>query len=266
MKCPSCGFPLSPRRTQETCPRCGTLVKMQAAQKAAVGSAQPVFFTPPAYNSSSTDGKQAPISPPVEPTPGWQAAFPGQAGQPRLQRQYTAGNPKLGFTIAGLCIVGGALLLVFVYFMAIGVHGNQNNDSANGTQTNTTATTAPSPTSIPSPTATLFPGQQYIDHAQMSGSQPPPVHATNTFKINQKMYVAFNVHPRGQNAVVCLVWYLNGQKVTSYNFKVGGNNHSSYAYAIFGEAGTGSVELYWAKDTSCNNGQLAQQVSFTVTK
>jgi hypothetical protein len=59
---------------------------------------------------------------------------------------------------------------------------------------------------------------------------------------------------------------LNGQKVTSYNFKAGGNSHSTYAYAILGGTGSGSVELYWAADTSCSNDMLAQQVAFTVTQ
>jgi hypothetical protein len=80
------------------------------------------------------------------------------------------------------------------------------------------------------------------------------------------MYIVFNVHPNGKNAVVCLTWYLNGEKVTSFNFKVGGNSHSTYAYAIFGGTGAGAVELYWASDTSCKNALLAEKASFTVTK
>ena len=274
MKCATCGLPLSPKRQQANCPRCGAPVKSAARTQAAVGSAQPGFFVPPARNPSNGPGLQAPISPPVEPVQGWQSGIHDQAGlapfwsdQPGQQPPENNRNGRLGFTIAGLCIVAGALLLVFVYFMAIGGQGNQNG-ATNGTQTTSksTATPSSSPTSLPSATATSFPGQQYIDNGQMSSSQPPPLHVTTTFKANQNMYVVFDLHPNGRTGAVCLIWYLNGQKVTSYTFKGGGNSHSSYAYAIFGGAGSGSVELYWASDTSCKNGLLAQRVAFTVTK
>jgi len=274
MKCAKCGLPLSPKRQPANCPRCGTPVKSAVRTRAAVGSAQPGFFVPSARNPSNGRGLQAPISPPLEPAQGWQSGIRDQAGPAPFWSDPSGQQPpgnnrnsRLGFTIAGLCIVAGALLLVFVYFMAIGGQGNQNG-ATNGTQTTSTATAPPSssPTTLPSPTATSFPGQQYIDNARMSSSQPPPLKATSTFKTNQTIYVAFDLHPNGHSGAVCLVWYLNGQKVTSFNFKAGGNSHSSYAYAIYGGTGPGSVELYWAGDPSCKNGLLAQEVAFTVTK
>lgn len=172
----------------------------------------------------------------------------------------------MGFTIAGLCIAAGALLLVFVYILAIGDQGN--NSSTNGTQTTPQTVTSPSPTptSNPSPTPTPFPGQQYIDNAQLSSSPPPSLQVTSTFKTGQKIYAVFDLHPQGQSGEVCLVWYLNGQQATSYQFAVSGNNHTSYAYAILGSAGSGYVDLYWANNASCSNSQLAQQVNFTVTQ
>jgi hypothetical protein len=227
---------------------------------------------PSAYPPANAQGVQAPVSPPVEPGNGWlakareRAGFaPLPPGQPR-QKPRTAGNNRLGFMIAGLCILAGALLLVFVYFL--GVQGSPNNGTTSGTQTSSTPTAAPmpSPTITPSPTATAYPGQQYIDNAQTSSSPPPSVQVTNTFKTNQKIYVTFDLHPNGQSGAVCFIWYLNGQQVTTFTFPAGGNSRSSYGYAIFGGTGSGSVELYWANDATCSNDLLAQQVSFTVTK
>lgn len=175
----------------------------------------------------------------------------------------------MGFLIAGLCILAGALLLVFVYFMATGSQGNQNAPGgATQTQTAPSPTVATSPTSTtnPSPTTSTYPGQQYIDNAQMSSSQPP-AQLTSTFKTGQKIYVLFTLLPNTQGGVVCLAWYLNGQQITSYNFPVSahGSSSNTYAFAILGGTGPGYVQLYWANDTTCSNDVLAQQVNFTVT-
>jgi hypothetical protein len=265
MKCAACGLPLSPKRQQANCPRCGAPVNSSALHLGRAGSAQPGFFIPSAYNPSNAHDFQAPVSSPVGPQQGWHAGRQEQAGQ-QYRPPGNRRNNRLGFTIAGLCILAGALLLVFVYFL--GVQGNQNNGTANGTQTVASPTTAASPasTSMPSPTATAYPGQQYIDHAQMSSSPPPSTQVTSTFKTNQKIYVTFDLHPNGQSGAVCLVWFLNGQQATNYTFPVSGSSRSSYAYAIYGQAGTAFVDLYWASDSKCNNKMLAQQVSFTVTQ
>lgn len=301
MKCTTCGWLLSPHRPTATCPRCGSPV--EGGQKSAVGSVGSVgsaqanhatwgsngAYGSPAQIVDQGQGQEnysaptmpnnfqaptyqvppSPLSPPVEP---WQAGAsmpanypPGRPGY-GYQPPHKNSNPKLGFIVAGLCIATGALLLVFVYFMAVGGHGNPSGSTSSITPAASSPTAAPSPSpTTPSPTATTYPAQQYIDNAQMSSS-PPPLQATTTFKTGQKIYVAFNLHPHGQKGVVCLAWYLNGQKATTYNFPVGGGDISIYAYAIFGQTGSGYVQLYWASDTSCSNEQLAQSVNFTVTK
>lgn len=262
-KCAACGMPLSPNRQQATCPRCGAPVSAPAAQHA--GMAQAGFFAPSFHNAPNARNNQSP-TPPVE--PGWQPGLYergdfGRGGP--ANRGQSPRNNRMGFTIAGLCIAAGALLLVFVYILAIG--GQGSSDNANGTQTTLQTTTSPSPTptSIPSPTPTPFLGQQYIDNAQLSSSPPPSLQVTSTFKTGQKIYVVFDLHPQGQSGEVCLVWYLNGQQATSYQFAVSGNNHTSYAYAILGSTGPGYVDLLWATNATCSNGQIAQQVNFTVT-
>ena len=93
-----------------------------------------------------------------------------------------------------------------------------------------------------------------------------PTQLATTFKTNQKIYVTFQLHPAGQSGAVCLLWYLNGKQVTSYDFAAGQNSSASYSYAIYGGTGTGAVEVYWASSTSCSDKQLAQRVDFTVTQ
>lgn len=201
--------------------------------------------------------ERAGFAPAAPGQPRWQPSGPSQ---PQDQNRST----RLGFLIAGLCILAGAFLLILVYFLAVGGPGGQTA----GTQTTPQATVipSPSPTSAPSPTATPFPGQQFIDNAQLSSSPPPTVQTTSTFTSNQKIYVTFDLHPNGQKGVVCFVWYLNGQQAATYNFPVNGSARSSYAYATLGGTGTGYVDLFWANDTTCSNELLAQQVPFTLTK
>ncbi len=290
MKCPTCGWLLSPNRPTATCPRCGSAV--DGGQKAGVGSAeaghaswggngsftpsmpgseqgsQPGFGAPGIPNVYSTPGYQVPLSPQDDPRQSWQSGSPTPPSRPGYGYQPPQKNGRLGFIVAGLCILAGALLLVFVYFMAVGGHnGTSNNGSGTGiTQTANTPTAAPtSSPSAPSPTVTAYPAQRYIDNAQMSSS-PPPIQATTTFKTGQKIYITFNLHPGGQKGAVCFIWYLNGQKATTYNFPASGGNTTTYAYAIFGGTGSGYVELYWASDTTCSNEQLAQRVNFTVSQ
>jgi hypothetical protein len=132
-----------------------------------------------------------------------------------------------------------------------------------------TATIAPTATAIPSQTATVFPGQQYIDNAQMSTSIDSntlqPTQLTTTFKTGQKIFVSFQVHPSGNTGAVCLIWYLNSKQITTFSLPVNPTSKSSYAYSIYGGAGTSYVEIYWASTTQCTDQVLAQHINFIVT-
>ena len=185
-----------------------------------------------------------------------------RAGQKDASGSAQHGFP-VGFTIAGLCILAGAFLLILVYVLAVGGPGNQQNTNT-AQQITPRPTAVPSQTGISSPTATALPGQQYIDNVQISSSPPPNLQITNTIKKGQNFYVVFDLHPDGQSGVVCLVWYLNGQKANSYTIPVGVHSTSNYGLEIFGSAGSGSVNLYWATDATCSNELLAQQITFTV--
>lgn len=184
---------------------------------------------------------------------------------------------NLGFIVAGLCVFAGGLILIFVYIMALGLPspGSTSTSSTAPTVTNNapstlpTSTTALSPTVIPSPTSGAFPGQQYIDNPQMASLvntiAAQPIQATTAFKVNQKIYVTFNIHPDGKNGAVCLYWYLKNKNVTQFPFAVTSNATAGYSYAIYGGTGTAYVEIYWASTAACSDKILAQHVNFTVT-
>ena len=176
-------------------------------------------------------------------------------------------NMRIGFLVAGLCIVAGGLLLVFVYFMAIGT-GNNTGNAGNATSTVPSPTGVSSPTTTSSPTATVYPGSQFIDNAQASSTAPTgsqPGQPVTTFKVNQKFYVSFNLHTGGQKGAVCLLWYLNGKQAFTSSFAIGANTKFSFAYAIYGSPGPAYVELYWASTNTCADKMLAQHVNFTIT-
>lgn len=199
-------------------------------------------------------------STPLAGTQGW--TRPAERARPRR-------NTNLGFMVAGLCVITGGLILIFVYFMATGL---QNTPDTTNTGTPTVAAThtaVPSPTAVLSPTPTPFPGQQYINNAQTTSAVDTksgrPTQPGTTFKVKQRIYVTFQVHPTGQGGAVCLLWYLNGKNITGYQFSVGASSTDAYSYATYDSAGPGYVEIYWASSTQCTDKILAQRVNFTVT-
>ncbi|HEX6108682.1 MAG TPA: hypothetical protein VFZ02_04655 [Ktedonobacteraceae bacterium] len=210
------------------------------------------------------------------PGPVSQAGFP-PGPPPQVTPPPGSGNTKLGFIVAGLCILAGGLILIFVYFLAIGLPGSSSSNSATTTSTPSVSTSTPTaaptsttvPTTVPSPTVTVYPGQQYIDHAQMSTAVDPnslqPTQLTTTFKTSQKIYVSFQLHPTGHSGAICVIWYLNSKQIAKFSLPVSATSKYSYAYSIYGGIGTAYVELYWASSIQCIDKVLAQHLDFTVT-
>lgn len=197
---------------------------------------------------------------------------PGTGGRPQPPR-----TNNIGFVMAGLCVFAGGLILIFVYFMALGLpSSNSTNSTASTGITTTPQANANLPTAVTaSPTVALSPtmsgnlGAQYIDNPQMASSvnisTAQPTQATTTFKPQQKIYVTFNIHPNGKFGAVCLYWYLNNKYITQYPFAVTPNDKAGYSYAIYGGTGPAYVEIYWASSTACSDKILAQHVNFKVT-
>lgn len=314
MKCSNCGLPLTPNNTYRNCPRC--LLPLVAGPEPALnhslqsyanqapgqergaqafawsqGHDQPAF--PPVaaapFPQSGQLRQPAPTSPQLS-TPEPMAAHAYSGSAPYMTPAHPTGamysaagasqrpnTSNRGFIAAGLCVFAGALILVFVYFMALGLPSTPpTNTTFNGTAITATpnnavttpTTVAPTPTLVPSPTMTGNPGAQYIDNPQMASAvnfnTAQPLQTTTTFKANHKVYVTFNL-PAGKNGAVCLYWYLNTKYIAQYPFAVTPNDKAGYSYAIYGGSGPAYVDIYWASTTACSDKILAQHVNFTVT-
>ena len=305
MKCMNCGLPLSPARTLANCPRCGApLNAVQGAQpqqqferpgwEGGMGGAGQQN-NPWGQGNSPVPGSYSPFSPPNQ--GGFNANRIGGSGDGPQQSPLASGrpfspssiskmNPRLLFIVAGLFVFLAAMLLGLVYVLGSSHGGGSapttastssnststsGNTSATATQAGSTPTASSSPGASASPTdtGTAYPGQQYIDGAQMAaGVDKQTLQATSpttTFKVGSSMYVVFKLHPPSQGGAVCSYWYLGGNQVTAYPFPVKATSHGSYTYATYGSAGQGYVELYWASSQSCSDKVLAQHVNFTVT-
>ncbi len=224
----------------------------------------PVMFESPGNNAGHsslpplwmTDNRYASANSSERPRPG------------RVKR-------NLGFIVASIFVTTGALLLVLVYILALGLPMHNPIAALTGTPQATrsilpTPTIAAStPTALPTATTSAFPGQQYIDSPQMASSinfnTAQPIQATTTFKVNQRIYVTFAIHPNGKSGAICLYWFLNNHAVTQFPFAVTAAARAAYSYAIYGGTGNGYVEIYWASTTACSDRMLAQHVAFTVT-
>ena len=288
MKCSSCGLPLSPTRTPTNCPRCAT----PTAASSAIAQPQYQYAnwetsgvvdaggSPPQNYQWIQNMQSSPANAPqLQSGQMWYSQVYQPEYSPSPPAQFTPpsgpGNTKLGFIVAGLCILAVSLILISVYFSASGVPGGNSSNSATTTSTSTTnlststPTSAPTATASPSQTATTYPGQTYIDNAKMSAAVDTntlqPSQFTTTFKTGQNMYVSFQVHPNGHAGAVCLIWYLTSKPIIKFSLHVNATSKYSYAYAIYGGSGLAYVELYWASSTQCTDKVLAQHVAFTVT-
>jgi hypothetical protein len=204
-------------------------------------------------------------------------------GQPFPRNPYpaTRGRSKttrIGFTVAGLCILAGGFLLTFVYFIGQGLLPDGGAaTTANTTQPSITAVahSQPTPTIVPTPTTTAvtqtptLPGQNLLDTSVLGTGVNPQtgqiVQQSTSFQVNQKIYVVLSLHPGGNIHTVCLNWYLNDQSVNTFSFEVNpASNYNYYSYASIGTAGNGRVEISLASTTSCVDATMAQKLSFTV--
>lgn len=215
------------------------------------------------------------FAPTSTPTPSWisPASGQGQAGSYTGKAGKKRRSGQLGFTIAGLCVITGALLLIFVYVISMEL---SQNSAAISTVTPTTVQptrtvhaqpTATSPAASPSPTAT-FPGQQFISNAQMASAvdttTAQPLQTATTFAVGKPVYVTFLVHPNGQAGEVCLSWYLSGKFTSNFSFAVGSSSTPAYSYTYYNASGPAYVELSWSTSANCSNALLAQRVDFTI--
>lgn len=190
-----------------------------------------------------------------------------------LKRNANRRSSRMGFMVSGLCVITSGLILIFVYFMSLSLpplNGQPETDISNGTTSvHSSPTVAPTPlTASPTPG---FPGQQYIDNVQLArsvDSRDQPVQVTTNFKVNQRMFVTFDIHTGGHGGTICLLWFLNTKQFNNFPLPVGPTVPNGYSYTSMPPfPGTGYVELYWGHIPSCTDPSklLAQRVDFTVS-
>jgi hypothetical protein len=184
---------------------------------------------------------------------------------------------NLGFIIAGFCVLTGALLLILVYVLSVGLAPStvQTQSIPVGNSV-TTATRHHTPTAVPTrneqPSRTVpsgaFPAQQYITNPQMASSvntnTAQVIQATTTFHVGQRVYVTFTIHPSGHSGAVCLQWYANAHAFSNFEFAVSPGSTVAYSYTYYANAAPAYVEIYWASNASCSDELLAQRIYFTV--
>jgi hypothetical protein len=268
------GWPGGPGDTPSPTPRFQPLEQNQAWFPAQISMQTPAQMSAqlPAQNSIPRMQTLAPAS---TPTPALISPLHGQAqagSYTGVKNRRGKRGGQLGFTIAGLCVITGALLLIFVYIISMEL---PQNSASLSTVTPTIAptvharpTTTTSPAASPSP-ATAFPGQQYITNPQMASAvdtnTAQPLQTATTFPVGKPVYVTFLVHPNGQAGEVCLSWYLNGQFTSKFSFAIPNvASTTAYSYTYYQTGGSAYVELSWSNSANCSNALLAQRVHFTV--
>lgn len=260
--------PLGSRASDATIPWQPSQQPMSAWPSAPAAMAPP-SQTPGPMSSSQPYYAQA-VAMQGKPQPFVRPIAPPNAGKRR-------GNQ--GFIIAALCVLTGGLLLAFVYIVSLGLPPAtpavtaQNKAQSTTVANNTTPTVSPntasaSPTPVASSTPT-YPGQSYLDNAQMASQvntkSALPIVQTTSFKVGQQIFVTFALHPGGHPGAVCLLWYVNNRQFTHFEFAENGISSPAYSFITYaGAPGAAYVELYWASSTACTDKMLAQRVDFTV--
>ena len=216
-------------------------------------------------NPYSTIVPQDPYSAPAPPQPpGYPGAYPPPAQPPK--RKSRAGLIALIISIIVLVLVVSSVGI----FYAIG-------RTAGTPITNTRATpaaTAPTPTPTTQPTT---PSKQSIDptaasiitRAQMASAIDKnlnPTTLTNTFAVNEIIYVTFDLHTSGNPGYAISKWYANGSfAFASSVLAIQPDWVRGVFSAHYNKATNGSVELYYCTQPNCSDQKLATVVDFTVT-
>jgi hypothetical protein len=202
--------------------------------------------------------------------PGEFRPFPHRPGPSHSRR-----TVQPGFTVAGLCVLSGGIILILVYIISLHLPSlTTGTPSATIVPTSQAlspgsqgATATPlSPTVTPTPS---LPGKMYIDNVQIGSSlifnTAQLSQTTTIFTVNQKIFVTFIIHPLNTGGAVCLNWYMNQKQFSQFSFAVGVGVQHAYSFAFANSAGPGSVSISWASSTDCTDKILAQVVMFTVT-
>lgn len=287
MRCRHCDFPLSPTNAAKYCPRCQMPVGTEGTGKNFALDEQVSFPSMPRtpfpqpgqmWQQMVTPPPAPIVSRPYANAPFASLEAPSQIPDKRTGKGMSSSS-NLGFVIAGLCVMTGALLLILVFFLAAGLPTTETQTQAvtNGIPTATVVhhratptsiATTPAATAVPTTATGAFPAQQMITTPRMASAvntnTAQVTSAATTFKVGQRIYVTFAIHPNGQSGAVCLLWYTSTNVFSNFEFAVTPSSTVAYSYTFAQRAGPSYVEIYWSSSVSCSDKMLAQRVNFTV--
>ncbi|MBA2681499.1 MAG: hypothetical protein H0U76_24255 [Ktedonobacteraceae bacterium] len=192
---------------------------------------------------------------------------------------------RLSFTMAGICIGTGALILILVFVLAQNLPApanaqvqptgkvEGNNQGSKREATTVLATPSPSPTTpgvTPTPETA---GSKYIDNIQigttMDTNRVQITQSTREFKAGQRIYITMNVNSVGYQGAACLDWYVQNAFLTHYAFPTTADpsmpHSTAWSYALSTRQGPGYVNVFWASSIACVDKVLAQRVDFNVS-
>lgn len=241
----------------------------------------PLSPTTGAQNNMYFPSTPAPASPttpqvPRMAAPSWVQPQPTPRRQPRI---------KLGFTVAGMCLMAGALIMVFVFIMAQSLPLTPITASTDvtpqptaqpaATQPAATQPTATQPQATPTATPTPpLSGNLYVDNTSLTNGVDArtgqPLQPTQTFRLGQSVYLTMVIHQAAYSGAICLNWSVNNHSYPYANPATPGGatylaQTSAYFYYKPGSVGSGFVDIYWASSTACIDKVPIQHLLFTVT-
>jgi hypothetical protein len=224
---------------------------------------------PPANVYASTPPPNA-YGTPYAQTPGSYVP-PGQPPTPPTRRKGPGVGLIIGIIVLLLVLVGGGLLAI----RAASGSSNTNTATPTASTASTTATTSITPAVTPT-SGTTLPSNAQIDpaaaaiitKAQTSSaidSNDLPSHLTSNFSPGQNVYVTFNLTTNGQSGYAEAKLYSDTTYVGNKILTIQSNFDHGYFTATLNKASTGTVELYWCKQSNCRDAKLATFVTFHVS-
>jgi zinc-ribbon domain len=193
---------------------------------------------------------------------------PDQSPTPPTRRKGPGVGLIIGIIVLLLVLVGGGLLAI----RAASSGSTTNTVTPTATTASTTATT---PVVTPTQASTLPSGAQIdpaaaaiITKAQTSSAidkNDYPSHITSNFAPGQNVYVTFNLKTNGQSGYTEAKLYSDTTYVGDKILTIQSNYDHGYFTATLNQASTGTVGLYWCKQSDCSDAKLATFVTFNVS-
>ncbi len=222
----------------------------QSAQQP-YGSSPQNFYAPPPQSAQVPYGYGAPGTPGY--APGMQ---PGGFGTGTPPRRRSKVGLIVGISLLVLVLLCGGIIALFAYI------GKNAASTVNSTATVTSASGVPTTNDIvPAASKIIFNPQT----SSTIDSNYEPTKIATTFAPNKDMYLTFQEDSQGKDGYIQVKWYSNGTLDDARILKHSGQNDHGYFAHTFTDTGPVEAALYWCTQATCNDAQLAQVTTFTIS-